>query len=346
MNPITIPAGDTTVLPANVYTKEGYDFIGWNTKPDNSGGSYADKARYAAAEDESKEIILYAQWKILPEISDLVYMQDFAKLSKAGKNNVLESMPEGQQYQLKDSRDQKVYYISKLADNNIWMTQNLDLNIEAGKTYTSADTDLANSKISTNWTPTASTSNTLSDWILSYTIPSSYDPGNLYWNGNITTDTRYTTINDRTVTSPLATPGGDHYHIGNYYNWTATIAMNDSSSYYWQKGRDVNQSICPAGWRLPVLTGDKSYEDLVNSQDLSVGVSGNIHNNPAYFVYSGTLTDDRTSAFVGFGAYYWYGTVQNVSNSPSFRFQAKDNYINFKWYPLRRTGISIRCVAR
>ena len=43
------------------------------------------------------------------------------------------------------------------------------------------------------------------------------------------------------------------YHAGNYYNWTAAIASNNSSSLTTQYTNAPN-SICPAGWRLPIAT--------------------------------------------------------------------------------------------
>ena len=57
------------------------------------------------------------------------------------------------QAQLIDIRDDKIYYVAKLADENCWMTQNLDLDIDSNRTYTSADTDLLDN---TTWTPTRS----------------------------------------------------------------------------------------------------------------------------------------------------------------------------------------------
>lgn len=44
--------------------------------------------------------------------------------------------------QLIDKRDNKPYYVARLADGNCWMTQNLDLDINATTGLTSADTDL------------------------------------------------------------------------------------------------------------------------------------------------------------------------------------------------------------
>lgn len=47
-------------LNANTYTKEGYDFVGWNTAPDGSGTSFPDKQPVSL----SSNITLYAQWKL------------------------------------------------------------------------------------------------------------------------------------------------------------------------------------------------------------------------------------------------------------------------------------------
>ena len=251
-------------------------------------------------------------------------------------------MAEEQQYQLKDSRDQKDYYISKLKDGNIWMTQNLDLDIEAGRTYTSADTDLANSTIGTTWTPTVSTSTT-SSWTSSDTAPSSYDPGNLYWNGNVTTTTSGT-LSNMTVSDPSATSGGTHYHVGNYYNWTAAVAMSDSSSYTFSL-EDVNQSICPAGWRLPTYSGDKSYLNLKDTQGFTSGTSGNIQNTPTYFVYGGYW--DVSSSGVGSSGNYWSSVVKNRSNSYLLTFNTRTRGgLVPQLAAVRYGGYSLRCVAR
>ncbi|MBR4175359.1 MAG: InlB B-repeat-containing protein [Lachnospiraceae bacterium] len=48
-------------LPANPFTREHYDFRGWNTKADGSGTSYADMAPILFK--DSTSITLYAQWQ-------------------------------------------------------------------------------------------------------------------------------------------------------------------------------------------------------------------------------------------------------------------------------------------
>ncbi|MEE0887821.1 MAG: FISUMP domain-containing protein, partial [Candidatus Saccharimonadaceae bacterium] len=337
-----IAANATAPLNQNTFTKNDYVFASWNTERDGSGTSYTDGQDFTVGEGINK-VTLYAQWREPAVISDLTYMQNFAVLSEIDKTSVLYSMAEGQQYQLKDSRDQKDYYISKLADGNIWMTQNLDLDIEAGRTYTSADTDLANSSIGTTWTPTSSeatypTGTTTWNW--SDTTPESYNPGNLYWNGNVTTSGG--SLSNRTTTDSSATSGGTHYHVGNYYNWTAAVAMSNSSSYttYHQ---DVNQSICPAGWRLPTYSGDKSYQNLVNAQGLSVGTSGNIQNSPVYFVYGGYW--DGSFINVGSGGYYRSSVVYNSGASLSLYFRV-DSGLYPQSNTNRNPGFLLRCVAR
>jgi len=52
--------GETKNLTANAFTKDGYDFMGWNTRPDGSGTGYADGASYTA----NGSVTLYAQWKV------------------------------------------------------------------------------------------------------------------------------------------------------------------------------------------------------------------------------------------------------------------------------------------
>lgn len=51
-------------LTANAYTRDGYTFEGWNTKPDGTGTGYTDRAqvRDLTADDKGR-VVLYAQWK-------------------------------------------------------------------------------------------------------------------------------------------------------------------------------------------------------------------------------------------------------------------------------------------
>ena len=55
----TVMANTETTLNANTFTREGYDFTGWNTEADGTGTSYADGATVNLTENTT----LYAQWE-------------------------------------------------------------------------------------------------------------------------------------------------------------------------------------------------------------------------------------------------------------------------------------------
>lgn len=55
--------GEAQKIQTNHYTKEGYDFLGWNTEPDGSGISYSNEQEVLNLTNKPGEIInLYAQW--------------------------------------------------------------------------------------------------------------------------------------------------------------------------------------------------------------------------------------------------------------------------------------------
>ena len=276
------------------------------------------------------------------DISDLTYMQDFATLTSAEKATILSSMTTGQQYQLKDNRDQKDYYISKLADGNVWMTQNLDHDIVTTTDfYTYANTDIGHGTTpNTNATWTAQTATYATNdttWNGPVDEPESYDPGDLCWNGTIRSD------NNGTITTDTVACSNDkHYHIGNYYNWTAAVAMNDSSSYSTTE-EDVDQSICPAGWRLPTYSGNKSFDNLRTALSLTSGASGNVQSAPAYFVYGGYWGGSSYS--VGGSGHYWSSVVNDDGAAYGFYFD-RDGYMYLRGFDTRDFGNSVRCVAR
>ena len=196
--------------------------------------------------------------------TDIKCMQD---ISSTNKSAILTSMASEQQYTLKDKRDGKTYTVSKLADGNIWMTQNLDLDLDSSRTYTNEDTDLGwntstNTYDTASWSPIRSTYEATSDHIHAWcqggtwntqwnyceqnNTPESYDPGDLYWN-TTTSDfsdwnTYYNSCDYSANTpscdeslNPLSTytssTGTRQYHLGNYYNWAAAVASNDASIY-------------------------------------------------------------------------------------------------------------------
>ena len=261
-------------------------------------------------------ITFYAVGKPEPvSIRKLKYMQDFRTLSSEDKYLVLESMPVGQQYKLIDDRDNKTYWIAKQADGNIWMTQNLDLTIDSAKTYTEEDTD-----VNSDWHPV---------WV------QLKDPGDRYWNGNFTSNSA---IYNTTVLDESSTPGGSHYHIGNWYDWATATAIDNPNSYTYY--RDLNRSICPAGWRLPTATGNKSFYNLYNAKPFTRGENGDAHLAPNFFSYSDA---NGTGNYIGNSVAYWSSTVYNTYYA--YRMQI-DSGISLQGTSGKGNKFNIRCVAR
>ena len=326
MDTQTIIAGESANLYPNTFTRDGYTFNGWNTRADGEGKSYADEELYQA-EAESANVTLFAQWK-----KNLPSMQDVATWGS--------TLAQGNEITVVDSRDGTEYTVARLADNNIWMTQNLDFDIVDGGT----GLDSSNTDVPDDWDDAGKLANTYTTgattWNSSSTEPESYDPGDLYWDGTLNTSWSGNLSNE-TVTDPPAT-GGTHYHIGNYYNWTAAVAMSNSTSYT-SDGTDVNQSICPAGWRLPNNSDNKSYQNLVSRQSLTAGTSGNIQNSPTYFVYGGYW--EGSSSNVGSGGYYWSSVVEGSNDAYQLGFGV-NGYLGPQDYGYRGVGYSLRCVAR
>lgn len=57
---ISYTPGDTVTIPDQIPTREGYNFIGWNTRPDGTGTSYQPGDSFIA---EEGDLTLYAQWE-------------------------------------------------------------------------------------------------------------------------------------------------------------------------------------------------------------------------------------------------------------------------------------------
>ena len=327
--------------------------------------------------------------------TDIVCMQD---ITSTNKSSVLASMTNETQYTLIDKRDEKSYTIAKLADGKVWMTQNLDLDIDSSRTYTNEDTDLGwntstNQYDTASWSPIRSTyataTNNIHEWCQGGTwnsqygyceqnnTPESYDPGDLYWN-TATSDwsdwnAYYNSCDYSTVTpscdeslNPLSTyassTGTAQYHLGNYYNWAAAIASNDSSQYgaYNEttgeyENLETNQSICPAGWTLPYAfynnNTDQSEGDFANlwteygwdSTNYNFSDITNLTGAPLYFAPAGRF--NGYLGYVGYGGGFWSPVADDGSGARSASFSV-DGVANPAVLSYRGSGNSVRCLLR
>ncbi len=192
------------------------------------------------------------------KISAAVCLQDMNDKVKIGM--LVET-----QYTLKDSRDGRNYYVSKLKDGNVWMTQNLGLGTK-DKTValTPDDTDIKPSN-SFRTLPKA-----MSDKCTKKDITSSW--GNYFYDCK----KMYSVANLKHYYQgfTLKTTGTRHQNLGNEYNrYTATagttgVAADEIREKVLKEHRGQNalDSICPAGWYLPTAakykTLMKTYVDM------------------------------------------------------------------------------------
>ena len=283
-----------------------------------------------------------------------------------------------------DIRDGKTYWIAKLADGRCWMTQNLDLNLTASglssktsdltyfgdKGYDAAHGYARNSETNEiTWTPTNTTippssiSNdgyTVTGYIDSNTAPTSVDVGNWYWIGSWYTSATNNYLNiagggagEKFGQSKFNT-NGDHGHVGNYYNWSAAVASNDTSSFssstYSDASANPKNSICPAGWRLPIITsyttgqmGNNEFYNLIYKYSMGASTDYFSVATPLWFVRGGYLAAGGLSSS-GYSGNYWSSTV-NLGYS-SYHLTFESQYSSSADAQHRSDTLSIRCIAR
>ena len=276
-----------------------------------------------------------------------VFMQDTAKIKTLLTNY-------GDTMQAIDKRDGKKYWITKLADGNIWMTQNLDLDLDTGTTLTPANTNISADWIPINGT-TAFAGASASDWNDDYNMPYSADPGDAYYYSSSTTndDSRYSSLEACQAVHPDC---GMHNHVGNYYNWSAAVASNNTSTMT-TKYSNAPDSICPAGWRLPIARDNsntainREWSNLLaaegiitNPTDSSYATDGfnNIRKSPLWLVRPGYIHGGSIYG-AGSGGNYWSSTVNN--NEYAYLLYFSSGGVNPADHNNRLSGYSIRCMV-
>lgn len=235
----------------------------------------------------------------LPQnFTEIEYMQHMTPEICASANN-------GDTKQLIDRRDNKAYWVAKLADGNCWMTQNLDLDLSTGTTLTPADTN-----IPSNWTPRTSTTTTISGY--GSDTGRSYDAGNQAYEG----------------TYNASDPTTAHYLVGNYYQWSAATAGYTGTS-------QSTRSICPAGWTLP---SQSQFQQLVNT-----GLSRDNFMNAPYYLLRGGYLYGSSLYSAGEEGRYWSSTPSGSGYANYLYFASSD--VNIWHLTERSYGFSARCVA-
>ena len=272
--------------------------------------------------------------------------------------------------QLIDIRNNKTYWVTKLQDGHCWMTQNLaldlgmkDITLGIDTTIlTSEDTDLTDHSLSgayhddyaynpatgiTTWTPDNITYNNTDKtgiWNSSDNEAYSMKPGQWYRNGNQSVQDCNFLATTCEYFSQTKTNTNERFSLGNYYNWSAAIASNNTIaldiSTYNDPQNNPQNSICPKGWRLPIISS-QNLDDF-SALQLYYTIDG-FTNSPLYFVRTGIITE-KTPYYSGTSAYYWSSTVRSTTSSSNLMISGQK--ITPRSSYVRYLGMPIRCLAR
>ena len=361
----TISSPDTeVVLYAPNFSRANYGFEAWNTNPSGTGTNYGPNQTitFNAEAYSTGGLKLYAKWK-----ASTGNMQNWTC-----PNNT--NMPIGTVTALKDTRDNDVYAVAKLADGKCWMIENLRLDNTASHNsdgtlaqgYNSSFIGLAAPE-SANFGSTTANSLYSIDGSTAATIsgPARYKDYRFPRYNNNNTSFRQSSSN--------YSVSGNTYSYGNYYTWRAAIA---DTTYYDAEEYDDHSfttSICPTGWRLPrggdemneanndfwalIVTGlnngvkpanygSDAWPYYVGAE--AEGVRNALTSYPNNFLYSGELDplDPSSSLSKGEEGYYWSSTAMYIpQDSYSFAMDRVGSISPGTSYIDKASGESVRCLA-
>jgi uncharacterized protein (TIGR02145 family) len=255
---------------------------------------------------------------------------------------------------LRDTRDNNYYLVSKLADGNCWMSQNLALDLSSNTALLSSTTDL---NLKDSWTPERSTFTTVPDASTWPTSTRHGEAASSSYSYHPIASERYFRNGITKSSSPTANT--DEYlweSAGNYYNWFSATAGTGT---YERISGNAEDSICPRGWRLPEvsISSNKSYYYAFDYTYAANGTT--IVNNPLNFVAAGYYdhTNDQMAGHyydnIHDGRYWMNSTTNNnsqMSSAQSFELRMIESGstggISTGSSNFKGNGLSVRCIAR
>jgi len=331
--------------------REGYKFLGWCTTQTTDGQACTDAGGtgYSAGgtwtldqTGVSNSLTLYAVWKketqsicstspmISTVASGITYMQD---INSSNKASVLASLTTDVTYQIKDNRDDEAYCVGKLADGNLWLLDNLAL-------------DLTNSTVLSGMNENNThASNTTLNYLKNGggTTSDKYaTAGVSNWGSSDSFSAPLVNLTNKDVIPSDATSQAGQYKVGGYYNYCAASAgsycYGDGTSAGTSTG-NATEDICPKGWRMPTGKTTGEYQAL--------------YNNTSYNTY----TNYRSALRLPLSGYFYEGLAHGQGSYGYFWSSTRYNY-NFSMYDLflgtssvnppnyddRTNGDSVRCV--
>ena len=345
-----------TAVPTNnstpIQTKNTSDTNSANDTYTLSFGAKVDTTIASGAYSDTLTIAVVANPPLVADMTSLSTMQEMTP-------EVCEATEVGTVARLTDARDQKQYWVTKLADGNCWMTQNLDLDLTHGTPLTPDDSD-----VSSSWDPprtteqpgTITSADTYTDtysWDLGMYVKSDPDGYSNYCDGvkglsdadctsaGWTNVSSMTPMEDGNATDVISgSTYNAHYLVGNLYQWNAATAGTGGTI----TSAEATDSICPKGWQLPTSNNSNSgsFQALMNAysigNDSTKITQSPLYFNPSGYVYSGSLR------FAGNLGYYWSSTAYS-STSRAYYLAFLSGLVNPSGYVSRYFGQSVRCLA-
>ena len=252
------------------------------------------------------------------------------------------SLTAGQTILARDDRDGQYYHVGKLADNRIWMLDNLAL-------------DLTNSTVLNGM---SSLNTNASNTTLGYLKNGGGTENNQYATAGVanwTSSYSYSAplvnmASKNVVPSNAPTNGAGYNKVGGYYNYCAASA----GSYCYGNGTsegtpsgNATEDICPKNWRIPTSnTGE--YGALANaiygSTDLTNDAT-QIANfrNALSLPLSGSFYDGLASS-QGSGGGFWSSTIYN--NYRMYFLYVGTSSVIPSDGRYRNYGSSVRCLVK
>ena len=359
----TISSSDTSaMLYAPNYKHDGYGFASWNTKKNGTGTNYGPQQtiEFTAGQYNTGGLKLYANW-----ITSAGNLQNWSGCS---------GMNIGDVTALKDTRDNDVYAVAKLADGKCWIIENLRL--DNGPELSSTNTHNPSLPLNNSWyyeyqQGTLTTSNHLS--ITS--DPTSTDPDTAWCktsSSNCDDQSMLATNNTTLFTDNTASgysASSNVYSYGNYYNWYSATGGHGKYGGSYGNGYHAPGDICPAGWRLPkganktneannefwslIVTGlnngvnpanyDSSSQPYYTGTPEGSDVSNALRAYPNNFVYSGFVNGSSVNDRNSYGRYW---SASGFDSYSAYNMYFRSTYVRPGTGSVDKyNGRVVRCVA-
>ena len=311
-----LPTTKTSIIEVHSNTANKTYDIYYGIKPKNiADGTYTIDLTYEVAVLDSDNL------------EDISSMQQITP-------QVVSATPTGTVRQLVDDRDNKVYTVAKMADGHIWMTQNLDYDIQPSRNIISN-----NDGTTSIWSPGTPTSEIpFNDQTNFGTF--SYDPGSfamLDGYGEVVS----TYCDEHEYRANCV------YHVGNLYQWNAATAGTGGVL----TSQDAPSSICPKGWRLPSsnsYTDDYSFGKFTNAMNITNNDNATsdeaILQAPFYFVRGGAVYAGGSFSSYNECGRYWSSTASSDA-AHAYALGFDSTFVDPSRSSYRYRGFSVRCVS-